>query len=117
MIMLYIRAGEPAILSRGIDKNQLRLIFEAFLNDARGRPTLPSSRRTKDGAMPTEESFRLYGYRALLSNIYGPQIEKDRIVVFAVFLHQPWQQSNKLVRGRIDPITQAGICIDSCCHD
>src|SRR3990172_1007567 len=117
MAVQYAGTGEISILTGGVDQNQLGIVLDAFLDDPRSRPTFPSTRRTKDGAMPSEESFRLYRYYAFLRNIHDPQTKKDRIFVFAVFLHQPWQQRNELVRGRIDTITQAGICIDSCGHD
>ena len=80
--MLYVHAGEPTILSRGINKNEFCPMLEAFLDDASGCPTLSSARRTKDGAMPSEESFRLYGYCAFLRNIHGPQIKKYRLFLF-----------------------------------
>ena len=72
MAMLYLRAGKAPILPRCIKKNELCLVLEAFLDNARGRPALSSARRTKDGAMSSEKPFRLDRYRAFLSNIDGP---------------------------------------------
>ena len=86
--MQHSIAGEVPVFARGIDQDQLCLVPDAFLDYPRRRPTLAASRCAEDRTMPSEETLRLHGNKAVLGHIDSAEIQDDGFAVILGAVHQ-----------------------------